>query len=307
MQEKGLRNISTDGLPVLASGVHGTVFRMAEGEIVKLYSPEISPEQVEKECRLSREVFRLGIPTPEALGTVACNGRYGIIFGEVRGDTLGHAIAAEHEKAGAYAERYAALVRKLHETRGEKAVFPELKTELKKALPRLEPFCSDGDLELLADLIGCIPEADLLLHGDLHPGNIMVQDGELLLIDLPEMKRGIPKWDLAAIYRDMIIGPMFPTEALENSIGMKAGLITETGRLFFRNYTGLEGGELQAYMDALLPLYGMNTIFTLGMAEDRSPEVCANLIPMLMTEAVRKHEEELRAMLATNDEGDIQA
>ena len=78
----------------------------------------------------------------------------------------------------------------------------------------------------------------------------MVQDGELLLIDLPEMKRGIPKWDLAAIYRDMIIGPMFPTEALENSIGMKADLITETGRLFFRNYTGLEGGELQAYMDA---------------------------------------------------------
>ena len=307
MQENEFRTISTDGLPVLASGVHGTVFRMDEGEIVKLYRPEISPEQVEKEYGLSREVFRLGIPTPEARGTVQCNGQYGIIFREARGRTLGHTISAEPEKAGMYAHRYAALARKLHGTRGGKTVFPELKGELKKALPLLEPFCSDGDLELLEDLIGCIPEADWLLHGDLHPGNIMVQDGELLLIDLPEMKRGIPKWDLAAVYRDMIIGPMFPTEALENSIGMKAGLITETGRLFFRNYTGLEGGELQAYMDALLPLYGMNTVFTLGMAEDRIPEVCARLIPMLMTEAIRKHEEELRAMLATNDEGDIQA
>ena len=307
MQENEFRTISTDGLAVLASGVHGTVFRMTEGEIVKLYGPEISPEQVEKEYRLSREVSRLGIPTPEALGTVQCGGRYGVAFGEIRGETLGHTIAAEPGKAGAYSERYADLARKLHGTRGENPVFPELKTELKKALPMLEPFCSGGDLELLEDLIGCVPEGDRLLHGDLHPGNIMVQDGELLLIDLPEMKRGIPKWDVAAIYRDMIIGPMFPTEALEKSIGMKAELITETGRLFFRHYTGLEGGELQAYMDALLPLYGMNTVFTLGMAEDRIPEVCTRLIPMLMTEAIRKHEEELRALLTRNDEGDIQA
>ena len=305
MRQREPRPVRTDGLPVIASGVHGTVYLYDEERILKLYNPEVSREAVEKERTLAREAFIIGVPTSITFETAVCGDRYGIIFEKIRSDSLGHMIASRPEMTEQYAAQYAALVRTLHGIHTQRTVFPELKAELERRLPRLAPFCTEADMRLLEDLITRIPDADNLIHGDLHPGNIMVQDGELLLIDLPEMKRGIPKWDLAAIYRDMIIGPMFPTEALENSIGMKAGLITETGRLFFRNYTGLEGGELQAYMDALLPLYGMNTIFTLGMAEDRSPEVCANLIPMLMTEAVRKHEEELRAMLATNDEGDI--
>ena len=296
--------VSTEGMPVLASGVHGTVFLMDEDRILKLYNPDISREQTESEYLKSLEAFRLGIPTAEPFGTVQDGDRNGIIFERVRGDTLGHMIAKEPERLGEYAEKYAALARKLYGTHTQKEFFPELKTELKKALPRLSEFCSGEDLSLLEELTDCIPEDDCLLHGDLHAGNIMVRDGELLLIDLPEMTRGWKDWDLAAVYRDMIIGPMFPTELLEKSIGMGAELIAETGRAFFRAYTGLEGEALDRYLEPLLPLYGMNTIFTLCAAEDRDRETCRSLIPMLMKEAIRKHEQVLRGALAKENKGE---
>ena len=301
MQHREPRPIRTDGLPVIASGVHGTVYLYDEERILKLYNPDVSREAVEKERALAREAFIIGVPTSIPYEVTVCGSRYGIIFEKIRSDSLGHLIASCPEKTEQYAAQYAALARTLHGIHTQRTVFPELKAELKRRLPRLVPYCTEVDMRLLEDLVTRIPDADTLIHGDLHPGNVMVQDGELLLIDMPELMRGSPKWDLAAIYRDMIIGPMHPSEELENSIGMKAPLIARTGRAFFQAYTGLEGGKLDQYMDALLPLFGMNTVFALGAAEDRNEETCARIIPMLMAEAVRKHEDELRTMLAENE------
>ena len=301
MRQREPIQVRTDGLPVIASGVHGTVYLYDEERILKLYNPEVSRETVEKERAMAREAFIIGVPTSIPYEVAVCGSRYGIIFEKIRSDSLGHLISSRPDMMEQYAAQYAALARTLHGIHTQRPVFPELKAELERRLPRLAPFCTEADMRLLEDLITRIPDADSLIHGDLHPGNIMVQDGELLLIDMPEMMRGSPKWDLAAIYRDMVIGPMQPSEELEKSIGMKAPLIARTGRAFFRAYTGMEGEKLEKYMDALLPLFGMNTVFTLGAAEDRNGEACARIIPMLMAEAVRKHEDELRAMLAENE------
>ena len=304
MTSERFREFWPENLPVIARGVHGTVYRFGEKQAAKLYNPEISREQVKTEWTLSWETRLLGVSCAETGEMIRCGDRYGILFEYIDGDTLGHAIAATPQKLPEYAGQYAAFVKKLHRIRTEKTVFPELKTELKKKLIRLEKFCTEKDLALLEELIGCIREENSLLHGDLHPGNIMVRDGELVLIDLAEMMRGNHKWDLAAIYRDLIIGPRFPSEALERSIGMKAEMISQTGEAFFRAYTGLEGEPLQQYEDSLLPLYGMNTVFNLGGAEDRNEAACGWIIPMLMEQAIRKHEESLRKMLAEGNEGD---
>ena len=304
MENSEMQTICVAGLPMLASGVHGTVFLLAKDRILKLYRPEISPQQVAMEARLSEEAFRRGVPTAAVYGTARCGDRFGIVFERICGDTLGHAIAADPKKAVSCAGQYAALVRKLHAIRIQDGFFPDLRAELKRKLSLLEPFCTESDLRLLEDLIACLPKADSLLHGDLHPGNIMVRDGELLIIDLPEMTRGSPLWDAAAIYRDLIIGPMFPTEALEKSIGMPAPLITRTGRAFFAAYTDLAGEALEKYLNSLLPLYGMNTVFTVGATDDRDAESCRQLLPMLMTEAIRKHEDSLRTMLMGNKKGE---
>ena len=304
MQSREPREISTEGLVPIACGVHGTVYQYDEERIVKLYCPEVSLEAIERERRLTREAFIAGVPTVITFETVRSGNRYGIIFEKNRGDTLGHAISKEPERLPEFAAGYADLARRLHQVHTSDPLFPELKAELKRKLPGLEPFCTGEDMKLLEDLTGCIPESDSLIHGDLHPGNVMIGNGELLLIDMPEMMRGSPVWDLAAVYRDMIIGPMNPSPELEKSIGMKAELITQTGQAFFRAYTGLEGERLEAFMASMLPLYAMNTVFAIGTAEDRNTGVCAAVIPMLMREGIRKHEDRLRRLLAEEGKGE---
>ena len=297
MEKEIFKEICIEGRPILAQGVHGTVYQMDGPWVVKLYDPSITPDQVEKEWRLSREASLLGLPAVRTGEAVRCQDRYGIVFEEIQGDTLGHAIAAAPERLSEFAKSYAALARRLHETHTKEPVFPSLKTELTKRLPLLAPFCTEGDLELLEDLVGCLPECDSLIHGDLHPGNLMLRGAELVLIDLPELMRGSPVWDLAAIYRDLIIGPLFPTPALEKSIGMKADLIARTGKAFFAAYTGLQEEALENDMASLLPVYAMNTVFNLGGAQDRDEEACQRIIPMLMREVVHKQEGLLREML----------
>ena len=303
MRQRVPIQVRTDGLPVIASGVHGTVYLYDEERILKLYNPEVSRETVEKERALAREAFIIGVPTSIPYEVAVCGSRYGIIFEKIRSDSLGHLISSRPDMMEQYAVQYAALARTLHGIHTQRTVFPELKAELEQRLPRLVPFCTEADMRLLEDLITRIPDADNLIHGDLHPGNIMVQDGELLLIDMPDLMRGSPVWDLAAVYRDLVIGPMNPSPELEKSIGMKAELIARTGQAFFRAYTGLEGKALEDRMQRLLPLYGMNTAFALAGASDRNRDVCAAVIPMLMREAVRKHEDSLRKTLAEYGKG----
>lgn len=55
-----------------------------------------------------------------------------------------------------------------------------------------------------------IPDRDTIVHGDAHVGNVMVQDGELILIDMADMGRGHPIFDFAALYYHYQLVPGTP-------------------------------------------------------------------------------------------------
>ena len=84
-----------------------------------------------------------------------------------------------------------------------------------------------------------MPESDTILHNDLHPGNIMIQDGEFVLIDLADVTVGPKAFDPAAIYRDMIAGARTQPDVTEKSQGMKVDMVEQVGQLFFVKYTGI--------------------------------------------------------------------
>ena len=52
---------------------------------------------------------------------------------------------------------------------------------------------------LLHDLHS-VPDADTLVHNDLHLGNVPVHNGEWMIIDLDEISMGHPSFDPGAIY-----------------------------------------------------------------------------------------------------------
>ncbi|MCR5302672.1 MAG: phosphotransferase [Lachnospiraceae bacterium] len=65
---------------------------------------------------------------------------------------------------------------------------------------RLLPHLTDSELAMVDDLIAAIPDKGLMVHGDYHIENVMVQKGDLVLIDVGGMSCGHPVLDLLCLY-----------------------------------------------------------------------------------------------------------
>ena len=70
----------------------------------------------------------------------------------------------------------------------------------------LGKWCTPKEIALLHSIVDNVPDADTVTHNDLHPGSIVLQAGELVLIDMPEVTMGPPICDLVTIFLDLILG-----------------------------------------------------------------------------------------------------
>ncbi len=298
--KKALRQISVEGCEQLGQGGNGTVYRLDEDKIVKVYRPWTDLKVIEREQSFARTAFVNGVPSVIAYDVVKVGDCLGVVFELLKSDTLGHAIAAHPEKLEEYVDKYVALAKTLHSTHVAPGTFTDLRDVLHTRVPNLAQWCSQEELDLLDSLIDCIPDSDTLTHNDLHPGNIMIQDGELVLIDMPEVTVAPPVCDLVSIFRDMISVPQNQPETIERSVGMKADLILKTGYLFFQKYTGItDPKELEEYFKKLGLLYALNVVLVMGSSSEGARKFAPVVIDKLLRGVVIPNEQAIRYLYET--------
>ncbi|MBR6399646.1 MAG: anti-sigma factor antagonist [Firmicutes bacterium] len=300
--KKTVREISVEGCEIIGQGGNGTVYRLDDDKIVKVYRPVVKLEQIEREREFAKTALINGAPCVIAYDVVKCGESYGIVFEMLKSDTLGHAIKNNPDKFEEYVEKYAALAKELHGAGLQNGVFTNIKTVLHKRVPNLAQWCSEDELKLIDSLIDEMPDGNSIIHGDLHPGNIMIQDGELLLIDMPEVTMGPKIWDIAAIYRDMISAPQSTQgdnlKTLVNSVGMPKELILKTGYRFFELYTGMtDRKRLEAYFGGLGLIYAFNVVLVVGNGNRNAVKSADGIMERLLRKVVIPNEQALRCML----------
>ena len=107
------------------------------------------------------------------------------------------------------------------------------------AKDRLRDYISGGvacEDEALADkcmkLIDALPQTGTLIHGDFHTGNVFLQKGEPLLIDMDRVSRGHPIAEISDLnYFYMVLGEDDPAVA-EKFMGFSY----QTARQFFHAF-----------------------------------------------------------------------
>ena len=89
-----------------------------------------------------------------------------------------------------------------------------------------------------------------MVHGDFHIKNVMVQDGEPLLIDMDTLVHGDPVFDLAATYNAYVgFGAANPAK-VENFMGLPYETTTHLWDLILREYlAGASEEEVKAVED----------------------------------------------------------
>lgn len=292
---KKLREISVEGCEKLGQGGNGAVYRLDEDKIVKVYKPWMKLDDIDRERSFARTAFVNGIPSVIAYDTVQVGDCLGVVFELLRSDTLGHAMRDNPEKLTDYVDQYVALAKTLHSTHVPAGSFTRIQEVMHRKADNLGQWCSPEEIALLHSLIDEIPDDDTVTHNDLHPGNIMLQDGELVLIDMPEVTMGPPICDLVAIFRDMISAPQNKSDAIEYSVGMPAELILKAGNLFFMKYTGItDPAALGEYYKKLGLLYAVNVTLVPGGGSERAMKNAPIIMDKLLRGVVIPNEQAIR-------------
>ena len=297
---KRLREISVEGCEKLGQGGNGAVYRLDEDKIVKVYKPWMELSAIDRERSFAKTAFVNGIPSVIAYDVVKVGDCLGVVFELLKSDTLGHAMRDNPEKLEQYVDQYVELAKTLHSTHVPAGSFTRSQEVMHERADKLGKWCSAEEIALLHSIIDDVPEADTVTHNDLHPGNIMIQDGELVLIDMPEVTMGPPICDLTSIFRDMISAPQTQSNVIEGSVGMPADLILKAGNLFFMKYTGItDPAALGEYFKKLGLLYAFNVVLVPGSGSERAMQMGDMIMNNLLRPTVIPNEQAIRALFRT--------
>lgn len=206
--KKALRQVSVDGLEMIGSGGYGKVYRIDDETIVKVYSPSITLDFVERERDVSQKAFLMGVPTAISYDVVQVGDAYGVVYEMIDAKTTAQIIDADPSRIGEVATKSALLLKELHQiVPGPNAGLPDCKEHFIEWIDSLEEFITEEETDTLKGFIRSIPDRDTFLHGDFNAKNIMDTKGELLLIDIGDASIGHPIFDVAGLMLAYIILP----------------------------------------------------------------------------------------------------
>ena len=193
------REITLDGCEVIGQGASATVYRMDEETVVKIFNPAIGIERIERERENAKAAFVSGLPTAIPFDTVHCSDGYGTVYELIDAVTLSRFMIDNPDKAAEYRAKYARVMKEMH-----KATLPDtfqnVNALYEKWIRSLDAYLTTDEIEALVRFIDTVPEHDGVVHGDCHVGNILVQRGELVLIDMADISRGHPFFDIGSEY-----------------------------------------------------------------------------------------------------------
>ena len=252
---KRLKEINIDNAVLLGAGANGRAYRLDDERIVKVYN-KISnpPEKIRREQESARRAFVHGVPSAIPFELVTVGDELGMIYELVDANTLGSVVHNSPEKLREYALRMSALMKKLHSTEMEKDTMPDARMTLRlwADIAAKSDYYSEEDMQSVYDLIDSIPVRNTFIHGDYHPGNIMVQNDELILIDMGDASVGHPVIDLLGTYHLLSLTPKKNPDVAMRYLGMTAEEAVRMWDIFIRDYLGTDDDKAVAELEESL-------------------------------------------------------
>ena len=199
--KKQYRFVSIKGCKVIGHGGHGTIYKIGEDTIIKVYRDHSPLEVIESERQYAKNAFVHGIPTAIAYDVVETEEGYGVIFEMINGMTLGKFLKNNPDKLDEYSVKFADVLRMLHTTEADHTLYDDFKSMCIQRAESTKKYIPEADAEALKRIVNAIPNGVGMIHGDYHTNNIMVDDeGELVLIDMADISRGNGFFDLGGSY-----------------------------------------------------------------------------------------------------------
>lgn len=179
---------------LLAVGRTADVHAFGRDVVVKIPRPDTPAHWAEIEAELSTAVHDHGLPTPAVRDVTVIDGRTCVVFDRVHGPTMWQQMLEEPTQAEHLIAEMVNVQRMIH-TSGIPVAIPDLPSRLRSKVLACSAIGSEERIEA-ERLVSALPRGAALLHGDLHPGNLLLGPDGPMVIDWFDAAIGHPVADV---------------------------------------------------------------------------------------------------------------
>ena len=202
--EKAYQRMSVEGCEFIAKGANGAVYRYDAETILKTYFAKDALPEIKQERENARKAFVLGINTAIPYGIVRVGDGYGTVTELLNAVSVTKLIRNNPEDMTEAAKYYIDMLKSIHAIQVEDGEVPDMKATALGWADFVAAHIPKEQGEKLRALIEAVPKKNTLMHGDYHTNNIMVQNGEPLLIDMDTLCMGHPIFELGSMFNAFI-------------------------------------------------------------------------------------------------------
>ena len=245
--ERAFRKLSVEGCEVIGEGANGKVYRLDPDTIVKVYT-EGTFDDIQRERDLAKKAFVLGINTAISYDIAKIGDCYGTVFELLDAKSLASLIAHDTEHLDKYVDMYVDLLKKIHATCVPDGGVPSIKKLALEWVKVAKTYLDENAGAKLEKLVNDIPESNHMLHGDYHLKNVMVQNGEAILIDMDTLCLGNPVFEFGSVFNAYIGFHVLNMEHSGDFLGIPSKATTEIWHKTLEKYFGTTDKQiLDAY------------------------------------------------------------
>ena len=202
--EKAYQRMSVDGCEFIAKGANGAVYRYDDETILKTYFAKDALPEIKQERENARKAFVLGINTAIPYGIVRVGDGYGTVTELLNAVSVTKLIRNNPDDLSEAAKYYIDMLKSIHAINVEDGEVPDMKETALDWADFVSAHIPAEQGKKLRALVEAIPKQNTLMHGDYHTNNIMVQNGEPLLIDMDTLCMGHPVFELGSMFNAFV-------------------------------------------------------------------------------------------------------
>lgn len=202
--EKAYQRMSVEGCEFIAKGANGAVYRYDAETILKTYFAKDALPEIKQERENARKAFVLGINTAIPYGIVRVGDGYGTVTELLNATSVTKLIRNNPDDMSEAAKYYIDMLKSIHAIEVEDGEVPDMKETALAWADFVAPHLPEEQGKKLRALVEAVPKQNTLMHGDYHTNNIMVQNGEPLLIDMDTFCMGHPVFELGSMFNAFI-------------------------------------------------------------------------------------------------------
>ncbi len=179
---------------IVGEGRTSIVRAFGNDAVIKIPKDHVPDEWLALEATYTSAARSVGAPAPEVRDVIQVEGRTSVVFARIDGALMWDAMRADPGRQDELVADMAALQRTIHRLSLPSGL-PDLIARMKSKASAVAGL-SDEDQSEAQSLIDELPRGAGVLHGDLHPGNVILSVNGPVAIDWFDASIGHPLADV---------------------------------------------------------------------------------------------------------------